>query len=75
MGNKNTREEGVTSKHEDIQIAIKHFPIKKEDSNINGTLILIVKEPFKLLFLDPKSYEGQEEIELDMKVKCGGKTI
>ena len=57
MGNTQTniRDSVLTAKQDDIEITIKHFPIKKENSNIHGTLILNVIDPFKLLFLDPTS--------------------
>jgi|TARA_B110000285_G_C14977187_1_gene539541 hypothetical protein len=40
--------------------------------SFEGTLTLDVIKPLELLFLDPMSPDGEEKVELDMKVYKGG---
>ena len=76
MGNKSAKKSSHESQtSESYDITIKHFPLKLENSSIKGTLTLDILEPFMLVFLDPTSPEGQESIELDMKVSYAGKRI
>lgn len=77
MGNKLTQQNSSSNfnSKEDYEIAIKHFPIIKQKSIINGTLTLNVIDPFKMLFLDPTSLDGYEKVELDMKVIYAGKMV
>ena len=51
---------------------IKHFPAHGVGHSFEGTLTLNVLKPLELLFLDPISPEGEEKVELDMKVYKDG---
>jgi hypothetical protein len=64
-----------TEPEEDLDITIKHYPIKKESQVVSGTLTLTVVRNFNLTFLDPNSELGYETKELDMKLKYGQKSI
>lgn len=50
------------------EIKIKYFPTQGISDGVKGTLTLNIEEPLKLLFLDPMDSEGEESVELDMKV-------
>ena len=54
------------------EIVIKHFPTQGVCQSFEGTLTLDVIKPLELLFLDPMSPEGEEKVELDMKVYKDG---
>ena len=51
---------------------IKHFPAQGLNQSFEGTLTLSVVKPLELLFLDPSSPDGEERVELDMKVYKDG---
>jgi hypothetical protein len=59
MGNKSAKKSSHESQtSEDYDIKIKHFPLKLENSNIQGTLTVEILNQFKMVFLDPSSPEG-----------------
>jgi hypothetical protein len=84
MGNNTTREthnlDGATHVILDNEYTITHIPKAQSETATrsefsDGTLHLEVLKPLELLFLDPFSSDGEETIELDMRVTLNGSDI